>query len=1171
MVAAVVAGVSAAHVDPAQQLEVGEDVSVSETDAPAATSDERPERAARARRVPHHRAYPPARPTGPTDPTPDVWPKGRVQSEKGCLGHGETGMAAADVASESGTPWWMDRIREWQGRGFVTDALEKELREDPTRASDRLLRQERLIESGEELRGRVEELPASWQEERHELLELLRRPEKVPDVETRLRRLDRQRRPWGPVGRKSRHAWSVAGERDRLYSILQRFDRMVGSDLLDLADLVDLLPEPENAERIEDGLTVIEQRRRERLELLDNIGEMLENEGFDTSALSEGDVEDRFRRAAHLQSWERVFRQLQATIGGHIRRHDPALAESLEIERRRLIANEPDVEHERFREQVERHERDLSVRLVRLQQRLDGWRMQGYRFPGPALLGPEDLLTWELRSSELARDVGRHEHAWSRLERLRDHWPTEIEEVDRLRGDLTATDVLQQLAQDLQDTLLKYEQNALERIRIWQQHGLPVMRWLRLVRTSPRIAAEHLEQEEEQMQLAVDLVDRLEALDTSLEPDGDTAEWIDAVRAAPTNIAELDRVSRWLARKERRTQRLRAELEEEWEELGGPDGWPEGRSVEALTLSQLERIVVAASSGRQITLEWLAELGISDDEEEGAVPEHLIEMVTQARGEIASWAADGWETQGVEQALVEDPDDLIRQLPDIRSIMGQHEGLRRRLRALAWERDPDLAEEVAAQLRRPDRLADLVKRVPHLANRLARGVVVDAGYVFPEWWPGSTDGAGEDGDRPFPQADDDDGPLRPRPSQDDEEDDTPLPQSGDAGISPPLPAIMFSGMPDGEGSEVHDAILPPPPTPPSRVADLAGLATVTPPVVPASLEPPAPASKATRLADSGPAEPAELLEPLRIEQAEPPPPEEGDEVLFVQVAPPTPAADPLEITALHSSEEAAEPLSDWLHETDIGPDEWMDMEDSAPGRVPSLGVEVSAVRGMGDEPRAPGDIPHPTCAEIPDEADFMEDIEPVPWIAVSGVLLGLAMKLGLAGPARGWEEVFRPEPSSEVIDQLRRGLAGEVGRQPRDVRVDRLLRLTLRALPGAASSGGARARRLPMLKELHAVAEALDDWTRERLLHRDHDATGGLLERSLRLGLVLSDIPGPGAAIPLEPDDADLPAADQVGDLAEAVSALLAAAKPRLAGAAVRELASDEIVPELRTAVPGRA
>ena len=93
---------------------------------------------------------------------------------------------------------------------------------------------------------------------------------------------------------------------------------------------------------------------------------------------------------------------------------------------------------------------------------------------------------------------------------------------------------------------------------------------------------------------------------------------------------------------------------------------------------------------------------------------------------------------------------------------------------------------------------------------------------------------------------------------------------------------------------------------------------------------------------------------------------------------------------------------------------------------------------------------------------------------------------------------------------------------PLDVRVQRLARIAFLLEKGGTGGHRALQARLP------AIVKKLENWTAERLSRRHASSGGGLLNDAKALGERLADIPGPGAAMPLEMDVFILP---DVGDL----------------------------------------
>lgn len=133
------------------------------------------------------------------------------------------------------------------------------------------------------------------------------------------------------------------------------------------------------------------------------------------------------------------------------------------------------------------------------------------------------------------------------------------------------------------------------------------------------------------------------------------------------------------------------------------------------------------------------------------------------------------------------------------------------------------------------------------------------------------------------------------------------------------------------------------------------------------------------------------------------------------------------------------------------------------------------------------------------------------------------------------EAVSLDDDGVKVLGDIRRSLASNVGKEPRDMRIDRLLRLTLRLIPTGDEYDS---RRLSMISELAELAEKLSNWTRMRLEARHKGGEGRLLADSMLLGLALNRIPGPGAPVPLIADELSLPDSGDIQGLSDAVSRL---------------------------------
>lgn len=118
---------------------------------------------------------------------------------------------------------------------------------------------------------------------------------------------------------------------------------------------------------------------------------------------------------------------------------------------------------------------------------------------------------------------------------------------------------------------------------------------------------------------------------------------------------------------------------------------------------------------------------------------------------------------------------------------------------------------------------------------------------------------------------------------------------------------------------------------------------------------------------------------------------------------------------------------------------------------------------------------------------------------------------------------------------VRKVIASNVGIEPRDMRLDRLLRLSLRLMMKGDEDDVTRSNLVQTLVEL---AEVLSKWTRTRLEARHNGSNGILLEDAAALGIALDRIPGPGTPVPLDSDEYDLPAPDDLDGLSNEVKVL---------------------------------
>ena len=121
----------------------------------------------------------------------------------------------------------------------------------------------------------------------------------------------------------------------------------------------------------------------------------------------------------------------------------------------------------------------------------------------------------------------------------------------------------------------------------------------------------------------------------------------------------------------------------------------------------------------------------------------------------------------------------------------------------------------------------------------------------------------------------------------------------------------------------------------------------------------------------------------------------------------------------------------------------------------------------------------------------------------------------------------------EALNTVRRNLAGHVGIEPRDIRVDRILRLAIRLIPRLEGGNDDRAQ---LLSQLSSAVSEMGKWSRLRLEARHSGASGHFLNDAITLGIALERIPGPGISLPLMADKLELPHPTKLVELQNGVN-----------------------------------
>ena len=134
------------------------------------------------------------------------------------------------------------------------------------------------------------------------------------------------------------------------------------------------------------------------------------------------------------------------------------------------------------------------------------------------------------------------------------------------------------------------------------------------------------------------------------------------------------------------------------------------------------------------------------------------------------------------------------------------------------------------------------------------------------------------------------------------------------------------------------------------------------------------------------------------------------------------------------------------------------------------------------------------------------------------------------------DEISKDLTTHEQVARVRKLIAKNVGIEPRDVRIDRMLRLVLRLLP---KGNDLDIKRNILIDRLSRNLSKYKNWVKLRLESRHNTSSDNLLADSVKLGKALDRIPGPGFRVPLGKDDFELPNANDLEGLESFVNSLI--------------------------------
>ena len=542
------------------------------------------------------------------------------------------------------------------------------------------------------------------------------------EVERELRSLA----PWEPPLNREKDAWFGEGHGDMWSMLYERLAALDVSSHAAVAPLHRLFNSPLSIDELLRHLELVEADERRQRQMIQSGADHLRGLGY---ALGETVEQPLLEALNQLELWQGFHAKkelVRLNAVQMIQPFDEALAAEFELRCSQLLDKENQQALDELSSEVNEVAQTLEQRRQVFSDRIREWRQQGIVFPHEGDLHPSDLMEWEANHDTIAASVKRHLELVGRWERFARYWPSRVEGSRDLVGHLEMTDGLQDVVDELDALWKQLELDGLELLQSYEHAGLAVGAWQQRVFDDPLNALERMTAERHRWDRRVEIMEALDGLDTSFIGDEEVGVRRHLLTAEELEDDVLEEMEAYVVKINRRNERHRVMLEEELASMRRSGSLERETLTHDMSLRELEQHVaeLMRSGGASIP-----KSGTSAGAKRIQAP--LMRELTALKR--SGWAVDAWM-----ESVSEDPVRVARELSEARPHVEHHEILRRRLSALPWVRDIELAMEVELHIKQPDRLAHLSRSIPSFTTHLASRPVEDETYRLHLWQPERT-------------------------------------------------------------------------------------------------------------------------------------------------------------------------------------------------------------------------------------------------------------------------------------------------------------------------------------------------------------------------------------------------------------------------------------------------
>ena len=617
-------------------------------------------------------------------------------------------------------PWWQSHIDKIKSEGFDINELIKKLKENSNQASVILEQVEKDFFLAMELKKNISELPNKFEIERSNLLKKLKDLKNVYDVQEDLNLLLSTFFPWRNSAKRNKILWNSAGRGATLDKIVRRLDNLDASMNSQILNLLPLFETPENFNELLKKINGIEVRQSERISTLDSMASLLSEKGFEIQGFNEMSLEERFDAIEELQILDDAHMKLERRINRTIGRFDSEAAINYNQQRLLLTKTRSLSEFESLLERVKNSENDYLTRLENINNQFSLWIKEGFKLNVHVPILADELLEKEGAITNFSQKIQEYKQIWERLVAQYTIWPEE-EAVTQIEfGVLSEKNDIEVIVLELEKRSELIAEEVQVMITKWKNKDFELKDIEELNLINPRTAKNKMDESAIIFEELIEARFRLNSLDLSFIGESKREEWNKKLINSIPNYSLLNELLEWVSIIEKRNQRHRKMLEDEWEKYQNLSE----EKTSKLTLIEFENLIRKMNSDESIKLNKF--------NSKNSLKERL--MI-----EIKLWIDNlkiiGWNVESLELMILQQPNKVLEAKPEITKQIKDYDKLIRRLENLPWERNVDLAKKIIEDLKRPELLKTIHDLVPQYMQTLATSSKQNNDFDFKPWKP----------------------------------------------------------------------------------------------------------------------------------------------------------------------------------------------------------------------------------------------------------------------------------------------------------------------------------------------------------------------------------------------------------------------------------------------------